>query len=356
MPRTPSDPVGVGIVGLGVRGWAARTHLPALRASADFHVVGAVASTPESSKRAAQEFGLQRAYPDLPSLLADDDIGLVVVAVKVPAHDEPILRAIDAGRMVLSEWPLAADLGRARALADRARQAGVRTAVGLQAASAPRWRQLRDLLAAGLVGRVLSTTVVGAGRNWGPTFPARAAYQLDAGAGATLLTIPTAHTLDAMSTVLGPVTSASGVVATRRRLVHEQESGAPAEMSAPDEVAFIATFGDGVVGTVHLSGGAPAGTAFRWRIVGTDGVVAVDADWAHPQFGEVAVTVLRDGHAAEPIPVDLSIEPDVGLPPEHPGFNVAHAYRRFADDLRTGSRRVPDFDAGVALLELLANI
>ena len=159
-----TKPIGVGIVGLSAEGgWGASAHVPALAAVDDFRLVGLTASSKKSAAAAARKFGVPLALTDPVELAAHPDIDLVVVSVRVPLHRELILPALEAGAMVLSEWPLGNGLVEAEELADLAERQGVRTAVGLQARSAPVVRYLRDLVAEGYVGEVLSTSLVASG-------------------------------------------------------------------------------------------------------------------------------------------------------------------------------------------------
>ena len=127
-------PTGVGIIGLSASGgWAAQAHLPAL--------------------------GWR------------DEVDLVVVAVKVPHHRELILPALEAGKMVLCEWPLGNGLAEAEELAAVAEAQGLRTFVGPQARAAPPLRYVPDLIADGYVGEVVSTSIIASGIGWGAEFP-----------------------------------------------------------------------------------------------------------------------------------------------------------------------------------------
>ncbi len=87
--------------------------------------------------------------------------------------------------MIFCEWPFANGLAEAEGLADRARQLGVRTAVGLQWRSSPVIHYLRDLIREGYVGEVLSTTLVGSAYTRGAFASAPNAYTNDRSSGAT---------------------------------------------------------------------------------------------------------------------------------------------------------------------------
>src|SRR5207247_617706 len=112
------------------------------------------------------------------------EVDLVVVTVKVPDHRKLIVPALEAGKMVLSEWPLGSTLAESEELAALAEARGLRTMIGLQARSASAIRYLQDLVSQGYVGQVLSTSVVAAGINWGGTVNTSRLYQLDAANGA----------------------------------------------------------------------------------------------------------------------------------------------------------------------------
>jgi predicted dehydrogenase len=152
----------VGIVGLQPgRSWAARAHIPALRAlSESYEIVGVANTSLASGEKAAAETGLARAFADVAELVAAPEIDIVTVTVKVPHHLEIVKAAIEAGKHVYCEWPLGNGLAEAETLAALARAKGVLGVVGTQARVAPEIEYLRQLIADDFVGEVLSTTLV----------------------------------------------------------------------------------------------------------------------------------------------------------------------------------------------------
>src|SRR6266581_6327370 len=191
----------VGIVGLQPgRSWAARAHIPALRAlSETFEIVGVANTSTASAEAAAAATRLPRAFADVAELVAAPEVDIVTVAVKVPPHFEIVKTAIGAGKHVYCEWPLGNGLAEAEELAALARSNGVLGVVGNQARVAPAIAYLRTLIADGFVGDVLSTTLTAWGGNWGASIssPETYGYLLDRTNGATMLTIPMGHTLAA---------------------------------------------------------------------------------------------------------------------------------------------------------------
>ena len=317
--------IGVGIVGLSAHGgWAANAHVPALREIEGYELRALSASTPESAKAAGERHGVPLVFSNPSDLAQHPDVDLVVVTVKVPYHDELVRPALAAGKMVLCEWPLSADLARASSLADLA--GGVRTAVGLQARSAPPLRYLRDLIADGYVGEVLSTTLVGTGGGWGATYETHGKYLLDAANGATLVSIPFGHTVDALAMVLGDIADLAARTATRRPVVHHAQTGEPATMTAPDQIAATFTLASGAIGAVHMRGGRTQGTNFHWEITGAEGVIVVKAPHAALWMTPVTLHGARGESSLAELPVPAGYEHVLAGRSAEPAYNVGHAY------------------------------
>lgn len=97
--------VRVGIVGAG---FAASFHLAAYRrvVRVPVELVGITSRTPSRAAALAQEHGVLRVYPDLPSLLSAPDIDVVDLCVPVHLHHPMLLRSVEAGKHVVCEKPL----------------------------------------------------------------------------------------------------------------------------------------------------------------------------------------------------------------------------------------------------------
>jgi predicted dehydrogenase len=235
-------PIGVGIVGLSARGgWAATAHVPALRALDGYELRGVAASSRDSAAAAGEKYDVPLRFASAAELVSHEAIDLVVVAVKVPQHPELVRSALAAGKMVYSEWPLGRDLAEASEMATLAAADRIRTAVGLQARAAPAFRYLKDLVEDGYVGKVLSTSLVASGVNWGATFRPGGEYMLDRANGATMLTVPLGHTVDLVTMVLGEFSQLTGTAASLRVESRNRETGELRPTNVEDQVALIGT-------------------------------------------------------------------------------------------------------------------
>jgi predicted dehydrogenase len=137
--------IGAAIVG---GGFAAASHVDALRRVDGATPLGVLTSSPERSREAGERLGLDRAYGSLEQLLADPDVDVVHTCTPNRSHHEVTAAAIDAGKHVLSEKPLAFDLEEAEDLARRARSADVVTGVCFTYRHFPLVQHLRSLVAA----------------------------------------------------------------------------------------------------------------------------------------------------------------------------------------------------------------
>jgi predicted dehydrogenase len=363
-PATDSPaPIGVGIVGLSASGgWAATAHVPALAALPDAYELRALsASSAESAEAASEQFGVPLAFGSVEELVERDEVDLVVVTVKVPHHRELVMSALAAGKMVLSEWPLGTGTTEAEEMAAFAQSRKLPGFVGLQARSAPPVRYLRDLVADGYVGRVLSTSVVASGRGWGATLDNhRNSYLLDRANGATMLSIPFGHTTDGLASVLGEFTELSATTATRRTEVRNEETGQPAPTNVDDQIAVTGTLESGAVASVHFRGGIARSTNFLWEINGTEGDLLVTGASGHLQLGQVTIHGAR-GKKAELAELPVPARYDANVPAlatarDTMAYTVAHAYAHLRADLTEGTHTVPDFTHAVRHHRLLDHV
>lgn len=346
-----SSELGVGIVGLSATGgWAAQAHVPALRHVDGYRLRALAASSRASAQAAGERFGVDLVFDDVRSLAECDEVDVVVITVKVPQHRELVHAAVAAGKTVLCEWPLGNGLAQAQELARAAADRGVHAFVGLQARSAPAMRYLRDLIADGYVGDVLSSSLIGSAGNWGAVVDTRNAYTLDRTNGATMLTIPFGHTIDAVTMVLGEFADVTATTAARRARVRNKDTGESLPMTAADQLALSGVLEGGAVVSAHYRGGMSRGTNLLWEINGSDGDLVITGDSGHLQL---ATLTLRGAHgdttelAELTVPADYQLVGQELLTEAPRALNVASAYAQIRADLTKGTHTAPTFDDAV---------
>jgi predicted dehydrogenase len=337
------EKIGVGVIGAGTGGWAAISHIPALKALPDYELRAISTSRRESADEAAMAFGVEASFDNHHDLIAHPGVDLVVVAVKVTAHLEPVSAALEAGKMVYSEWPLGRNIADAEELAKLAEKAGVRTVVGLQGRYVAEVRHARDLIDSGYVGKVLGTTLVGSGMAWGPEIDRAHAYWYDNTNGASALTISTLHALDALHFALGEFETVSGNLVTTRPEVTLVEDGSAVPVTTPDQVAIIGTLRGGAAASIFYRGGTSRGDNFRWEINGSEGDLVLTAPGVNGNL-QTAELTLSGGRGADQTVTEIPLPADyTALVPAGPQRGVAQMYTQLARDLREGTHTVPDF-------------
>jgi predicted dehydrogenase len=122
-------------------------------------VVGVYDPAPEATKGIQERFPfVRRVFRSLDELLADDEIEIVDVATRPDVRPELIRRAIDAGKHVLAQKPLALEVDAARSLVEEAEDRGVKVAVNQNGRWSPPWRIATLLIEQGAIGQVVAVT------------------------------------------------------------------------------------------------------------------------------------------------------------------------------------------------------
>lgn len=345
--------VRVGVVGLSASGsWASYGHLPALRVAEGFEITAVATSSAESAQAAAETYGVPRAFASIEELAQSDDVDLVVIAVKVPEHRDLVLKALGSGKPVLCEWPLANGVAEAEEMVRAAE--GTEVFVGFQGTAAPAVRYLRDLIADGFVGDVISTSLLATSGPWGGPVGNRTAYLLDKSNGATLLSIVFGHLVDSFCFVLDDFVEVGATTAVRHPEVLNTDSGELVEATAADEIAVSGTLAGGAVASIHLRGANSHSTKLLWEIVGTDGFLRIEGNGG-TLSNPLTITGARGDEELHelPLPEGYDDHPDLAGSPAHA---VAHEYDRIRVHLEGGVDQAPDFAHGLRRHRLLEAI
>jgi predicted dehydrogenase len=139
---------------LGVAKIATEKVIPAMQ-RAELCDVAAIASRDEERAReAAGRLGIARAYGSYEALLADPDIEAIYNPLPNELHVPWTIKALEAGKHVLCEKPVALDAGEAQTLIAARDKAGNLVAEAFMVRYHPQWRRVRELAQSGAIGRV----------------------------------------------------------------------------------------------------------------------------------------------------------------------------------------------------------
>ncbi len=199
--RDRSKLIKLGLIGCGR---AAETlHLPALRWVPEIEVVAVADIDLNRLQRVAERFHIKRRYSNFTALLDDPVVEAIAVCVPPELHGEVALAALDAGKHLFIEKPLALSLEQCDQLIQRATCSSSITMVGFNL----RWhrlvRQARTIIQQGVLWRILQELYQ---RGWPHHLLPR-----------VLPTLILGLTVDAMGQMIGYIKGAGNA---RQKLVH----------------------------------------------------------------------------------------------------------------------------------------
>jgi len=345
------EKIRLGLIGASVRGtWSSRSHLPAVSASSDVELTAVCTTKPDTAEAARKAHGARLAFADYREMIASPEIDAVAVVVRVPSHYVPTKAALEAGKHVYCEWPLGRTTAEAEELTTIARAKNLVTAIGLQARVNPAVMHMKELLNAGYVGEVMAVHV-SVIRDGVLSRPSNRTWQRDVELGANTLTIAAGHTVDAMRYLTGDFGTLSAVVATRAKQWLDTGSGAMLDVTSPDNVLLSGRLANGAVVSFHVGAIPFAGSGYRMEIYGRDGTLVASGEDS-PQLGKVFLHGAKGGDTLEPIAVPDRFTIATGSPSGE-AINVGQMYTLFAQAIRGGEKRQPDFETAVELHRLV---
>ncbi|MFQ6028810.1 MAG: Gfo/Idh/MocA family protein, partial [Dehalococcoidia bacterium] len=337
------------------RGWAPRSHLPAIVASPEFELTAVCTTRRESAEESAKMFGARLAFSDYREMLAHPEIDAVSVVLRVPSHYQVTMDALNAGKHVYTEWPLGKTLAEAQEMADLARSKGVRCMVGLQARANPAIMYMKDLVESGYVGEIMACRV-SILRDGVLQRTSDRTWQRDDSLGATTFTIAFGHTVDALRYVVGDFSQVSSVVATQANQWYETDTQQHVDVTAPDNVLLSGKLANGAVASVHVAAVPWVGSEYKMEVFGREGTLVASSDNT-PQLEKVALQGATGGaRKLEDLPVPEKYTFVLEGMPQGEAYNVGQMYYQFGQAIRAGQTCEPSFDTAVELHQFLESV
>lgn len=143
--------VRLGVVGAGII-WR-KAHEPALREVSDTFPITALCARSEERRAALRgEYPGARVFADYRELVVCPEVDAVLVVTPIPLNAVVGVAALEAGKDLYVEKPMAADLNQARRLVEAERKSGRRIYPLEQVPYLKMWHQVREAIASGEVG------------------------------------------------------------------------------------------------------------------------------------------------------------------------------------------------------------
>lgn len=370
MTRLRVAMIGYGFMGAAhSQGWRTAPRFFDLPAEPDMAVV--VGRNADAVAAAAGKWGWAESATDWREVVARNDIDVVDIVTPGDSHAEIAIAALEAGKHVLCEKPLANTVAEAEAMAEAAEKAaarGVRAMVGFTYRRVPAVMLLRNLIAEGAVGKV-NQVRASYRQDWlvDPDMPLAWRLQKEhAGSGA--LGDIGAHAIDLAQFVTGQnIDKVSGVIDTivKERPLLNSGSGLSGTATAGygqvtvDDIAiFTGRFASGALASFEASRFATGRkNALQIEISGDKSALAFDLeDLNSVQFYDRTVPADRQGFrkilVTEPDHPYVSAWWPAGhmLGYEH-GFS--HQVKDLVEAISSGIDPQPTFDDGLGVQRVL---
>ena len=314
--------------------------MPALTALPEFEVVAVCTNHLDTASRTASHFDIPLVFDDVAAMVEHPDVDVVDVCIDAASHHGVVLKALRAGKHVVCEWPLGANLAESQELRDTAEAAGVLHAICLQARYAPVYQHMRQLVAGGYVGRVLSCSLNGS------------MAMAPSPRSASLALIHAGHCLDTLCFVVArDLRRTSAIVQIDPVANH---------------VLIQGRHDDGALVDVNIRHIPVFGTGFTFEVDGTEGVLVAAIDGTDlpargirslgEQLNQATLSGARAGEpkAAMVVPDEHRWVP-VSVPPG-PALAIGQLLRRFGEAIRSGTPLETDFGLAVRRHELFATL
>ncbi|MET1051597.1 MAG: Gfo/Idh/MocA family oxidoreductase [Mycetocola sp.] len=362
--------IGYGFMGAAhSQGWRVAPRFFDLPATPEMTLL--VGRNPEATAAAAEKFGWAETATDWRDAIARDDIDVIDIVTPGDSHVEIAIAALEAGKHVLCEKPLANTVDEARAMADAAEKAaarGVYAMVGFTYRRVPAATFARDLVASGAIGEIRQVRANYL-QDWlvDPSVPL--AWRLQkhlAGSGA--LGDIGAHAIDLAQFITGQrLTSVSGMMETfvKQRPKIAEVSGLSGtasdemgDVTVDDLALFTGRFDGGAVGSfeaTRMSTGRK--NAFRIEVSGSKGAISFDLESLNElDFYDATAPAGRQGFTRI-----------IVTEPEHPymsgwwptghmiGYEhgFSHQAKDFVEAVVGKTQPTPSFDDGLQVQQVL---
>jgi predicted dehydrogenase len=225
-------------------------------------------SRDEARRRAfCEEYGVERSAGSYEELLADPAVEGVIVTTPNDTHREVIIQALEAGKAVYTDKPIAHTLEDANRIAAAVNATGQVFAVGHSSRRLSGHREMRRWIEEGKIGEISLAEANFSNERGLELTPQTWRYYADKSPGGAFIQLGVHHA-DTLQYLLGPVRQVS---AHARRLFTKSE--------VPDAVMAICEFESGALGYIGTGWASPG--VYTMNLLGTKANLMYDLDFTH---------------------------------------------------------------------------
>lgn len=317
------NPVRVGLIGCG---FISEIYLKNAARFASYDIVACADVVPERARARAEEFGVPLVQ-SVVDLLANSEIEIILELTTPNAHAVIARAALDAGKGVYNEKPLAVALEDGARLVETAQSRGLRLGAAPDTFLGAGLQTCLRAIDDGLIGEPVAATAFMLSHGpegWRP----RPDFSYQVGGGPLFDMGP--YYLTALVALLGPIRRVTGSarISQPERLIRGQpRAGERIRVEAPTHLAAVLDFVSGPIATLVTSFDVGASEVPRIEIYGTNGSLSVPDP---NTFGGPARPRLAGEEAWQVLPISLPFEENsrgLGLADMASGLRSGAAHR-----------------------------
>ncbi|WP_224994799.1 Gfo/Idh/MocA family protein [Cesiribacter sp. SM1] len=330
------------------KGWSSIAHIPALISLPEYEIRAISNENEEKVAAAQKEFNIPMAFNDNLELIQSPEIDMVVLGEKVPGFRKLVTEAIIADKILYCDWPLGYGFAETIELARFAKAMDVHNAIGLQSRAAPTVNYIKDLISEGYVGKLKSTSMVGACYTDENELAQNLDYINSENFRFRFMCFPFVHAVDVLCYCMGEFRELNATAIESLKPEDCLHTKTSISLTSYDQIAISGVLENGALASVLYSGGVAKNTNFLWEIIGTEGSLHITSHHGNPAFFELSIQGSR-GESQEPevLKVPQKYQLVSMAPASGPAFNVAHNYAILAKDLKENTKHVASFDDAV---------
>ena len=344
---TPGRPLRVGVIGVGM---GAAVHVPVLVHMPETELIAVCARRTGRAIAVAAQYEVPLVTTDFRQVVNESSIDAVIIATPPHLHHQMVIAALEAGKHVLCETPMARSLAESRDMARMAVNAKVVAMVNYQTRFEPVRARIKSLLDSGYIGipQAVNLTIFRSTLADPYSRPFSWHSQLERGGG--MLGSIGSHEIDSLRWWLGEVDSVAGIASTMvdRRIM--ADGSGMARVDADDNFAFVIRFVSGALGTVHVTTTSGVESGEEILLSGSEGMLIA-------QSGGTLLGARRG--ESQLVEIELTPDLDTTLPKStHPMMRPTYRLlREWVAAIRDASASPsPSFQDGAKAQELLDGV
>ena len=330
-------------------------HIQGFQQCPEIEVLAICRRQEELAKQLSQRYQIQRYYTDFDEMIQSKDIDVVSLAVPNHLHHPMTLSALDHGKHVICEKPLALDLEQATEMADKAKEKGLIHMIVFNFRFVPAISRMKELIEKGEVGSISHIFFNWFAKGRGDR-ESRFSWRFVRGqSGFGALGDTGVHGIDLIQWIFGDLKKLVSHMAVHVP-EHKTDDGKYKKTEVEDSCSFLGEITDGAQVIFHVSSVTPCDRLIRLEVYGDEGVLGAQVVSRDQDYYGRLLGGKGENSLSQEIPIPERIKWDIRTGDKgitSGGIFFARLAQQLVRALQTGQTPSPNFFDGVKAQKVL---